>query len=439
MVGTHFKVKSRLRAVDLNASPIAVGTQTRTMAFVTISNPLSLTALDLGSGLVKNCIAPSSRHLTTAFVRLSSQLPGLMFNFLNVIGLQHQPVAIGIETKKPSEGFEVAKLQMGVWQAAHWAFLRTLIQTQQENEKMRTLRGQVEEQNPATTKEVEVDEQFSQQPESQLFVESLLQAEEIETEPSNNDSQFNLPEFLPGIIINGHEWWLTISTFENSRVQFYEKKALGSTKDTKEIYKLVCALQVLRHQTAFKPEFLARRLSGNVGSTLLPFNRLVGPDDLGDTFCCTNNKPARHFRILQEFQAPYVPYAVGSSGTQGRGLLSVSSSSLTATSREQTEGVLSLPSDSGSINQGLTVFKVDGDLDACKNGQSQTFVYTLELKLVMIVPTSKDPTSSLIRRFHFINSKRATTEDPGEIGGQHTKAHKPKTKGGVSLHPVYRA
>jgi hypothetical protein len=169
-----------------------------------------------------------------------------MFNFMNVIGLQHQPVAIGIETKKPSEGFEVAKLQMGVWQAAHWAFLRTLIQTQQENEKMRTLQKHVEEQSLATTKEVEVDEQFSQQPETQSFVEPLLQPEETEAEPSNSDSRFNLPEFLPGIIINGHEWWLTISTFENSRVQFYEKKALGSTKDTKEIYKLICALQILR-------------------------------------------------------------------------------------------------------------------------------------------------------------------------------------------------
>ncbi|KAI3572983.1 hypothetical protein IWW34DRAFT_636316, partial [Fusarium oxysporum f. sp. albedinis] len=68
---------------------------------------------------------------------------------------------------------------------------------------------------------------------------------EIDVEPSNSDLRSNLPEFLPGIIINGHEWWLTISTFENSRVQFYEKKALGSTKDKKEIYKLVCALQVL--------------------------------------------------------------------------------------------------------------------------------------------------------------------------------------------------
>ncbi|GKU09889.1 unnamed protein product [Fusarium langsethiae] len=181
-----------------------------------------------------------------AIQRLAGHLPGLMFNFMNVIGLQHQPVAIGIETKKPSEGFEVAKLQMGVWQAAHWAFLRTLIQTQQENEKMRTLQKHVEEQNLATTKEVEVDEQFSQQPETQPSVEPLLQPEETEAEPSNSDSRFNLPEFLPGIIINGHEWWLTISTFENSRVQFYEKKALGSTKDTKEIYKLICALQVLR-------------------------------------------------------------------------------------------------------------------------------------------------------------------------------------------------
>lgn len=187
-----------------------------------------------------------------AIQRLADQLPGLVFNFINLIGLQYQPVAIGIETKKPTEGFEVAKLQMGVWQAGHWTFLRTLIQIQQENEKIRTLQKQVEAQNldAAQEPEEQVDEQPDEQPEMQLSIELPLQQVQTDTEPSKiqqqTDSRFKLPEFLPGIIINGHEWWLTISTLEKSRVQFYEKTALGSTKDTKEIYKLICNLQVLR-------------------------------------------------------------------------------------------------------------------------------------------------------------------------------------------------
>jgi hypothetical protein len=58
--------------------------------------------------------------------------------------------------------------------------------------------------------------------------------------------KLKLLEFLPGVIVNGHEWWFTVTTFDGSRVKFYEKSALGSTNNTKEIYKLICNLQILR-------------------------------------------------------------------------------------------------------------------------------------------------------------------------------------------------
>jgi hypothetical protein len=69
------------------------------------------------------------------------QLPGNMFNFTSFVPLQDRPIALSIETTRLTEGFDVAKLQLGVWQAAHWALLNTLIHTQQENKRVKPLQA----------------------------------------------------------------------------------------------------------------------------------------------------------------------------------------------------------------------------------------------------------------------------------------------------------
>ncbi|EXL64787.1 hypothetical protein FOPG_18962 [Fusarium oxysporum f. sp. conglutinans race 2 54008] len=182
----------------------------------------------------------SSSLAAMAIRRLMLQLPGNVFNFTNFLPLQDQPIALSIETKRPTEGFDVAKLQLGVWQAAHWTFLNTLIHTQQENGHIKQLQAQVEAQSLDSTQEST----------EQLFCEVPPQQRQSDIQPlgaqQEVDPRFKPPEFLPGVIINGHEWWLTVTTLEESRVKFYEKVALGSTKGTKDIYKLICSLQVLR-------------------------------------------------------------------------------------------------------------------------------------------------------------------------------------------------
>ncbi|KAF4443458.1 hypothetical protein F53441_11422 [Fusarium austroafricanum] len=177
-----------------------------------------------------------------AIKQLINYLPGNVFNFTSFQPLCEQPIALSIETKRPTEGFNVAKLQLGVWQAAHWMFLNTLVETQQQNLKDKQLREQAEAQRLAA-----IEQQDSQQsPQNTLRLEqpdTLLPASQQQL----LDPRFNLPDFIPGIIINGHEWWFTVTTMEESRVKFYEKVALGSTKGTKDIYKLICSLQILRH------------------------------------------------------------------------------------------------------------------------------------------------------------------------------------------------
>lgn len=55
-----------------------------------------------------------------------------------------------------------------------------------------------------------------------------------------------LPIFIPGIIVQGHDWHLVISTLEDRQTKIWQKVTMGSTSSSKGIYQIVNALQVLR-------------------------------------------------------------------------------------------------------------------------------------------------------------------------------------------------
>ncbi|KAG5802933.1 hypothetical protein H9Q74_011247 [Fusarium xylarioides] len=131
---------------------------------------------------------------------LKNILPLGMFNHTNLAPLCDNPIAVSIETKKTGEGWENAKLQMEVWMAAHWQFLRQLLSLRQRS------------QEPTTT----------------------------------NEKTWNLPDFIPGIIIQGHHWHLIITTPEGEKTVFWQVKNLGDTSSSQGIYKIIHNLQLLR-------------------------------------------------------------------------------------------------------------------------------------------------------------------------------------------------
>jgi len=53
-------------------------------------------------------------------------LPDQSLNHTAALPVRHRPIALGIETKKTGEGAEAARLQVGVWLAAQWRFLEVL-------------------------------------------------------------------------------------------------------------------------------------------------------------------------------------------------------------------------------------------------------------------------------------------------------------------------
>ncbi|KAF4985465.1 hypothetical protein FDECE_16542 [Fusarium decemcellulare] len=139
---------------------------------------------------------------------LTNVLPMGSFNHTNLSPLSDRPIAVSIETKKTGEGWDNAQLQMEVWMAAHWQFLRKLLQ-------LRSLAAE--------------------------RVSSLGQVAE-----THSPEIWELPEFIPGIIIQGHDWHLVITTPEGERTIFWHKENFGQTSKSKGIYTIIHNLQLLR-------------------------------------------------------------------------------------------------------------------------------------------------------------------------------------------------
>ncbi|KAH7009956.1 hypothetical protein EDB80DRAFT_838956, partial [Ilyonectria destructans] len=148
--------------------------------------------------------ATTATSTQPAILRFRDTLPDRILNFTDFAPLEKRPIALSIETKKPSEGFDSAKLQLGVWQMAHWSFLRYLAE--------------------------------------RPIAEAQAEAEGGE----KTDGSIKLPPFIPGIIIQGHDWHLNFTTSEGEQTLFWQKVLIGSTSSAKGVYQIVHILQVLR-------------------------------------------------------------------------------------------------------------------------------------------------------------------------------------------------
>lgn len=147
--------------------------------------------------------------VVAAALRLRTTLDRAI-NHTSYEGLRNRPVALAIESKEPSQGLDGATLQMGVWLSAHWAFLRHL----------------------------------------NKLIRSRAAAGAGDASGTNLDAEAGLlPDFLPGIIIIGHDWHLILTTVQGEHGEnmiLWRKLTLGSTSSPLGVYQIVCALQILR-------------------------------------------------------------------------------------------------------------------------------------------------------------------------------------------------
>jgi hypothetical protein len=148
---------------------------------------------------------------------IQDALPDGTFNHTSLITLRDRPIALSIETKRTGEGWDNARLQMGIWNAAHWEFL-----------------GHLSRMRHGAANEL-----------SRIAQEATNTPDSAQDTALSLDHAVQLPDYLPGIIIQGHDWHLVITTREGDKTIFWQKMTFGSTSSSRGIYQIICTLQLL--------------------------------------------------------------------------------------------------------------------------------------------------------------------------------------------------
>ncbi|KAK7413997.1 hypothetical protein QQX98_007108 [Neonectria punicea] len=163
-----------------------------------------------------------------ALRRVRRQLPGGALNHTTYYPLRNRPIALGIRTRKSSEGWKGASVHWGSWELAHWNFLRCLasiVPAAEQNEE--------EYETEPVIKEEEEEEEEEQH-------------EVAQTLPSPRVVRPPLPPFIPGIIIEKHNWYLSVSTENGDEVVMGSRIMVGATNSLRGIYQIILGLQTLR-------------------------------------------------------------------------------------------------------------------------------------------------------------------------------------------------
>ncbi|OHF04589.1 hypothetical protein CORC01_00060 [Colletotrichum orchidophilum] len=137
------------------------------------------------------CIRPDAlATIAIQSIRDQDALANQSINHTDFPPLQARPIALSIETKIHGEGMNNAETQLVTWHAAQWQSLDRLV-------------GRAE-------------------------------------------PTMQLPDFRPGIIIQGHEWFFVASTKRGDQVTLWTSQHIGSTAKATGVYHIVCVLQYLK-------------------------------------------------------------------------------------------------------------------------------------------------------------------------------------------------
>ncbi|KAF4892660.1 hypothetical protein CGCVW01_v014211 [Colletotrichum viniferum] len=141
---------------------------------------------------------------TPALRDAAKKSPIKSVNHTDYPALLSRPIFFSIETKDSGDKWTDAVNQMTVWLAAHWDFL---------------------------------DDQ-------------VLRAQGVDTSggsgPKTSAAALSGLVFLPGIIVQGHDWhFVAVTRSADGRTQYWDKTQIGTTQSIEGIYKVVAALQML--------------------------------------------------------------------------------------------------------------------------------------------------------------------------------------------------
>ncbi|KAI0410581.1 hypothetical protein F5X98DRAFT_359240 [Xylaria grammica] len=163
--------------------------------------------------------ASTDEALRAKITQFSRLTPTGTVNHTDFYPVSGRPLVVSIETKKPGVHWEAAQLQIGIWHAAQWAFLRWAVA-----DKLRRQGVHDEEQGGGGS--------------------AAQEAEHNATEAKVLSALSELG-FIPGVIVQGHRWHLVLSTYEDRKTKLWADRQFGSTQTCLESYSVIAGIRRL--------------------------------------------------------------------------------------------------------------------------------------------------------------------------------------------------
>ncbi|KAI6347295.1 hypothetical protein MCOR25_010920 [Pyricularia grisea] len=195
---------------------------------------------------------PTKTAATLAAKQLWSKTDALSINHTDYEPLTKWPITFSVETKRPeaTSPETVAKIQMSTWQYAQWILLEDFAKTRAAlkfDDAIHT--GGAEEGDSLPINQRIPDTNISPQTSSTPSVapSTLPGSTGFAATKDTPGIPFDTLPFIPGIIIIGHQWQLTVASKESpDGMVFYSGFDLGSTESLERVYCIVWALRRLK-------------------------------------------------------------------------------------------------------------------------------------------------------------------------------------------------
>ncbi|KAI1130571.1 hypothetical protein F5Y10DRAFT_276075 [Nemania abortiva] len=186
--------------------------------------------------MIDICVyAPTNQDadLSAKIVQFSRITPTCTVNHTDFFPISTRPLLLSIATTKPGIRWEMAQLQMGIWHVAQWAFIRWAV--------------------------------------AQKLVRDRIQVG-IETQPQIRQDDLDVKvlavlsklEFIPGVIIQDHRWYLVLSTYEDGKTKLWVDCRFGTTGTCLGTYSTIAGIRQLMAwaRDVYMPWFKTNILDG---------------------------------------------------------------------------------------------------------------------------------------------------------------------------------
>ncbi|KAI0502719.1 hypothetical protein F5B22DRAFT_104120 [Xylaria bambusicola] len=172
-----------------------------------------------------------NEDLHAKITQLSRLTPTGTINHTDFYPVSMRPIVLSIETKKPGVHWEAAQLQIGIWHAAQWAFLRWAVVDKLRRQSIND-NGQGEGEGDGGNGIVDKSQAQA--------AEAVHDAIEVEVL-----SVMSKLGFIPGVIVQGHRWHLVLSTYEDRKTKLWADRQFGSTQTCLESYSVIAGIRRL--------------------------------------------------------------------------------------------------------------------------------------------------------------------------------------------------